>query len=80
MVRVLVSTTAYVIVMNERGSIVAARMRLASDSSLAGEAYIRESDSTSPFSSAMYSAADVPLPETSATRTPRRVSESGKRS
>ena len=41
---------------------------------------MRDSDSTRPFSSAMYRAADVPLPETSATSTPMRVSDSGSRS
>ena len=47
-------------------------IRLASISRSRGEVWIRLSDSTSPFSSAMYSAAEVPLPETSAIRTPTR--------
>ena len=47
-------------------------MRFAMISSSRGEEWIRLSDSTSPFSSAMYSAADVPLPDTSAISTPTR--------
>jgi hypothetical protein len=67
-------------VTNDRESMFAERIRLASDSSRAGESWIRDSDSTSPFNSAMYSAAEVPLPETSATSTPIRVGPSGSRS
>ena len=37
-----------------------------------GDVWISLSDNTSPFSSAMYRAADVPLPETSAISTPTR--------
>jgi len=41
---------------------------------------MRDRDSTSPFSSAMYSAADVPLPDTSAISTPRIESVIGRKS
>ena len=39
--------------MNDRLSMLANRIRFASASSRAGDSYIRESESTSPFSSAM---------------------------
>ena len=47
-------------------------MRLASISSCRGELCDWLSDSTMPFSSAMYNAADVPLPATSAISMPKR--------
>ena len=49
-------------------------MRSAAIRSARGEVWIWLSDSMSPFSSAMYSAADVPLPDTSAISTPSRCS------
>ena len=55
-------------------------IRFAAISSSRGEVWIWLSDSISPFSSAMYSAADVPLPDTSAISTPTRCSSSGKKS
>ena len=55
-------------------------IRLTSISSWRGDWYIWLSASTSPFSSAMYSAADVPLPETSAMSTPSRPPGSWKKS
>ena len=67
-------------VMKLRASRLLAMIRSAATSSVRGDLWIWLSDSISPFSSAMYRAADVPLPDTSAISTPSRRSSIGNRS